>query len=151
MSEIEMNQSVSTKKEEIALEIKRVISHFESDVMNSPKIADLSFWMGLLRRIMEWVQKSVKMKGLDKMEIAMDSIRHFASALINSNVGKIDEKALKTLKAVLSDEGLGLMGAATSVIKDFMRRIDTDGDGEISSAECASLFSCCFPKKANKK
>ena len=54
-------------------------------------------------------------------EIALDSEEISSPDAFDSNVANIDEKAASTLKTVLSEEGLGLMGAAASVIKDFMK------------------------------
>ena len=151
LSNADVPSQEDTKKR-IQKEVDNAIEQFKDEVLTSGDVGQLSFWMSLLRKIMQWIQSSVKMKGLDKMEIALDSVKSLAQMLLDSNVANIDEKAASTLKTVLSEEGLGLMGAATSVIKDFMRKIDTDGDGEISMDECANLFSCCFPnKKKNSK
>lgn len=137
-------------KQAIETGVRDVISRFKTEVIESGDYGNLSFWMALLRKIMQFIQTSIKLKGLDKMEIALSSIKELASTLLETNPADIDEQTKKTLNAVLSDEGLGLLGAATGVIKDFMRKIDTDGDGEISAQECRDLFSCCFPNKQSK-
>ena len=134
-------------KQNIETGVRDVLARFKSDVVQSGDYGNLSFWMSLLRRIMQFIQASVKLKGLDKMEIALSSIRELATTLLETNPAEIDENTKKTLNAVLSDDGLGLLGAATGVIKDFMRQIDKDGDGEISAQECKDMFSCCFPRK----
>lgn len=138
-------------KQAIETGVRGVIYRFKTEVIESGDYGNLSFWMALLRKIMQFIQTSIKLKGLDKMEIALSSIKELASTLLETNPADIDEQTKKTLNAVLSDEGLGLLGAATGVFKDFMRKIDTDGDGEISAQECRDLFSCCFPNKQSSK
>ncbi len=146
-----MSENKSMSKDYIQRYADGIVDKFREDVLRSKDYGNLSFWMSLLKDIMALIQSTVKLKGLDKMEIAMDSIHKLANAVLETNPGELDMNTHKTINIVLSDEGLGIMKATTGIIKNFMRSIDTNGDGEISSQECRDLFSCCFPKVDKSK
>lgn len=109
---------------------------------------DMNSWIQLLEQIMQHIQSSHKIPGTQKMSLAMDILQGLAQILIDENVANLSESQMQVVKSILSEQGLSILSAATSVIKRVMVSLDANDDGEISIQEC---FPCCFGKSKNRK
>ena len=111
-------------------------------------VGELSQWINLFKEIMESAQKLESVPGLTKANISIDVISAIAQGLIDNNVADLPESSLSTVKLILSDSGLQILKASTSMIKDMMGKIDANNHGEISLDELGDFFcGCCSIKK----
>ena len=112
------------------------------------KIGELGQWINLFKEIMDFAQKLKTVPGLTKANICIDVIAGIASGLIENNVADLPESSLATVKMVLSDSGMQILKASTTMIKNLMGSIDTNNDNEISMEELGDFFcGCCSLKK----
>ena len=118
---------------------------------------DTSSYMKLFSNICMYIQNLSKttaltLTGVEKANMAMDSIVRICNKLMKENPLKLEGKEMDTLKMILSDQGLSLLRGATTGIKLAMKYMDKDQNGEISTEEFLESFCCCcFPKSAKKK
>ena len=118
---------------------------------SASQVGNLQDWMSLLQQIMASVQQLYRIPGIQKSELCIDVVHDIAQKIIEENPAGLSDGDLSTVKTVLSSEGLQLLGASTSFLKQLISKIDQDGDGEISFEECGMF--CCprLPKNKKKK
>lgn len=128
--------------------------HFQKLVSEwkGKQVGSMASWMGLFQSIMEKIQLVKGLPGLVKADICIEVISSVAQSLINTNAASLSEDQLNTVKMILTKEGAGILRGATSVIKGFMRSIDSNGDEEITMDELKDFFcGCCGIKEKKKK
>lgn len=110
----------------------------------SGEAGELRSWMAMLQSIMSSIQQTHRIPGTQKAQLALDALQGVARILMDENVAGLSDTELETVRVVLSSEGLQLLTASTSFLKNLIQRIDTDGDGDISAQECRDFCCGCF-------
>lgn len=110
---------------------------------SAQQVGSLQNWIAFFRQIMETVQSTWNIPGVQKAELCIEVLQDIAQALIDENPAHLTDTELQTVKIVLSSEGLHLLQASTAFLKQLIRSVDRDNDGEISLEECAN-FCCPF-------
>ena len=108
--------------------------------IDTNKYDNMNEWVELFRSIMKTVQETLKVPGLVKAEIAVDTVQKLASRLLTKV--EVDNPIVKL---IVSEGGGKILKAATKGFKEALSSLDKDGDGEISLSECKSIFACCCP------
>lgn len=108
----------------------------------------LDNWIGLLKQIMRGVEKVGTINGgVAKSTVAIDVIQKLAQVLIDENPAKLTDEQLKTVRFILTDEGVAALKVSAGLLKKLINIIDTNKDGKISSEELQSFwkkyFCCC--------
>ena len=144
-------EGVEELQDTIRQGVENVIEEFASKIIDENDFKNVSYWINLLSQIMSYIQRSMKLPGLKKMEIALTSIESIVKMLLEKNVGNLNDETIATLNLIISSDGMNILAGSTSMIKQFMNRLDSNNDGEISAEECSSIFPCCFPGLKKKK
>ena len=108
----------------------------------------LDNWIGLLKQVMRGVEKVGTINGgVAKSTVAIDVIQKLAQVLIDENPAKLTDEQLKTVRFILTDEGVAALKVSAGLLKKLINIIDTNKDGKISSEEMQSFwkkyFCCC--------
>ena len=108
----------------------------------------LDNWIGLLKQVMRGVEKVETINGgVAKSTVAIDVIQKLAQVLIDENPAKLTDEQLKTVRFILTDEGVAALKVSAGLLKKLINIIDTNKDGKISSEELQSFwkkyFCCC--------
>ena len=108
----------------------------------------LDNWIGLLKQVMRGVEKVGTINGgVAKSTVAIDVIQKLAQVLIYENPAKLTDEQLKTVRFILTDEGVAALKVSAGLLKKLINIIDTNKDGKISSEEMQSFwkkyFCCC--------
>ena len=109
---------------------------------------NLENWINLLKQVMKTLESDLPNEGgVVKGTIAINVVQGLAQILIDENVANLDENQLRTVKLILSDEGVSVLRMSTGLLKKAMNVIDTNRDGKISGEEFKSFwkryFCCC--------
>ena len=127
------------------------LQHHFGELVKSWKdqeVGTMGSWLGLFRAMMQKVQVLRSVPGLQKADLCIDAIARIAQTLVDTNAASVS--SIETVKMVLSPEGMGILRGTTSLIKDFMRGLDKDGDQEISGEELRDFFCGCCSLGKNK-
>jgi len=112
-------------------------------------------WLGLMRNVMETLETYKNKTGLEKASLAIDSVQKLAVYYYEKHKEEINAHQFvkDMLETIMSPNGAYLLNGGTTFIKNWLKEIDLNGDGEISKAECdvylAKACACCpcIPKK----
>ena len=111
-------------------------------------VGSLESWIGLLKQVMRSVEKIDNINGgIAKSTVAIDVLHRLAQVLIDENPGKLTDEQLKTVRFILTEEGVSALKVSAGLLKKLINVIDTNKDGEISSEEMHNFwrkyFCCC--------
>jgi len=111
-------------------------------------VGSLENWIGLLKQVMKGIEKAGTINGgVAKSTVAIDVIQKLAQVLIDENPAKLTDEQLKTVRFILTDDGVAALKVSAGLLKKLINIIDTNKDGEISSEELKSFwkkyFCCC--------
>lgn len=126
------------------------------DEWSVEKAGSFNSWLSLMRNVMETLETYNNKTGLEKADLAIDTVQKLAVYYYEKHKSEIDSNSTvkDMLDTIMSPNGAYLLNGGTTFIKNMLREMDLNGDGEISKEElnayCAKKCPClpCLPKKA---
>tara|TARA_B110000114_G_C14740294_1_gene256818 strand:- start:94 stop:531 length:438 start_codon:yes stop_codon:yes gene_type:complete len=109
-------------------------------------------WINLLKNIMMYLTKhNPAMTEIEKTDFSVKIVVELCLILYNKytdneeDTDKIDElKKGKLRMVVLIIDNPDILRTSVTMLNDVLKKMDTDGDGKVSSKEClAFIFPCC--------
>ena len=110
------------------------------------EFGNLSSWFKIFYMLNDLIKQNKDLNQINKINLALDVVEHFASAYANKYRNNLNEKEREILDVFINGEGASVLQASNDFVKYVLEKIDTDKDGQISKQECHNFFCCKIPK-----